>query len=337
LKRSCSAIVVNWNSGHDLADCLDSLLAQNRPFDEIIVVDNGSTDGSDRAAMEKGISFYKLQHNQGFASAANLGATKAESAFLAFINPDVVLDPYWLEHMLDPFDKFGKIGQAGGKVLFEDAPYKVENTGHLMFFDGLNRARSRGRRDLNVIDELGPPFFPSGCAAVYLKKAFDAANGFCEEMFAFGEDADLGIRLRMMGYDCAYVPKAISRHKLSNSAGRWSENKAYLVERNRIWVLTRTFPLAAFIFSPTFTTFRHILQLIAILKGRGAPARFVDSSGAYELAKTALRAYRDALAGLPGQIVKRREFRRSRPWPDLEFYRWLIQYRADPVDLAMGE
>ena len=338
MTRSCSAVLVNWNSGSDLEECLASLSRQVLGFDEVLVVDNGSSDGSQEAARRGGAILIELGENQGFARAANIGVEQAKGELVALVNPDVVLNEHWLENIQHAMDREKGAAMAGGRVVMMDDPGKLENTGHLLYADGMNRARSRMDEDGDWVEGLPPPLFPSGCAAVYSRDAFLGAGGFCEHMFAYGEDADLGLRLRMAGFGCAWAPRAIAWHRLSGTTGRWSAEKAYLVERNRMWVLFRCFPLAAVVASPAFTLARHFVQGLAALSKRGAPGGFLESGGTrMDLVRILAAAYRDGLAGLPERLNERASIRAGRPVPDLEFYEWLVRHRAHLVDLAVGE
>ena len=332
-----AAVVVNWNSGADLGACLDAIAGQREPFAEVVVVDNGSTDGSAEAARERGVRLIALPQNLGYGAANNQGIAGTRGELVALINPDVRLDPGWLGRARAALEADPGAGQCAGKVLHLDDPSRIENTGHLLFPDGLNRARSRNAPDNGGPDALGPPLFASGCAALYRRSALEAVGGLCEELFAYGDDAELGLRLRLAGWGCAYASQAVAHHRLSGAAGRWSADKAYLVERNRLWVLARTFPAGSLLMSPLFTAARHALQAAGALSGRGAAGRFVGQHSRGDLLRVLVRAYAHGLAGLPRQRVLRRRIRRGRPWPDLEFYGWLWRHRAGLVDVALGE
>jgi len=334
---SAAAVVVNWNSGPDLGACLDALAAQTEPFAEVVVVDNASRDGSAAAARRPGVRLIEAGRNLGYGAANNQGVAATGSELVALINPDVHLEPGWLAAAAAALAADARAGQCGGKVLFADRSGRVENTGHLLFADGLNRARSRNQPDGNGADRLPPPLFPSGCAALYRRQALDEVGGLGESLFAYGDDADLGLRILMAGWTCAYAPQAVARHRLSGAVGRWAPTKAYLVERNRLWVLVRNFPAGVVFLSPLFTAARHLVQAVAALDGRGAPGRFVGHHNHWALIGILCQAYLDGLAGLPGQLARRREIRRRRAWPDVEFYGWLWRHRAGVLDVALGE
>ena len=96
-------------------------------------------------------------------------------------------------------------------------------------------------------------FFPSGCAALYRREMLDEVGLFDEDFFAYGDDTDLGLKGRLAGWKCLYVPKAIVYHRYSQSSGAYSALKAFYVERNRVWIAVKYFPLSLLLESPFYT------------------------------------------------------------------------------------
>ncbi|MBM3790836.1 MAG: glycosyltransferase family 2 protein, partial [Acidobacteria bacterium] len=241
-----SIVVPNWNGRDYIEECLQSVQGQTYPRIELIVVDNGSTDGSRELLRQEvsampGMKLVELPVNRGFAGGVNAGIRAASGEFVALLNNDAVAAPEWLArlvaHMRSP-----SVGMAASKILFYDRRTVIDKAGHLFYPDGLNRGRGAGEADAGQYDEAGEILFPDGCAALYRSSTLEEAGLFDEQFFAYGDDADLGLRARWLGWECVYVPGAEVYHRHSSSLGKYSLEKAYLVERNRLWVAVKLLP-----------------------------------------------------------------------------------------------
>ncbi len=338
---SVSVIVLNFNGRHLLAECLDALLQQTFGDREIIVVDNGSSDGSAAFVDErygKSVRLIRSSENLGFAGGNNLGMNEAKGRYVALINNDAVADPHWLEELLRTAEDSDRaVGMWTSKVLFYDDRSRIDTAGHLIYPDGLNRGRGKNELDAGQYDRIEEVFFPSGCAALFRKDLLDTVGGFDQDFFAYGDDADLGIKARLAGWTCLFVPGSVVFHKSSATAGTYSPMKAYLVERNRVWVLVKYFPLCDILISPWYTALRLSLQAYGALTGRGAAGQFVKGGSAAGLLLVLFRAYRDALRGLPAMLRKRREFRRLVRTTPADFHSWLRRFRISAREIALRD
>jgi GT2 family glycosyltransferase len=335
-----SVIVVNWNGKHLLAECLGSLLEQEQQEVEIILVDNGSTDGSAAFVREAfpSVRIVELPANLGFAGGNNAGIRIARGKYIALLNNDTRTDTAWLSHLVSEAESGpASVGMWASKILSYDHPDTFDNVGLLLYPDGLGRGRGRLDKDRGQYDQVQEALFPSGCAALYRKAMLDEIGLLDEEFFAYADDVDLGLRARLAGWGCIYVPTAKVYHKYSASSSAYSPLKAFLVERNRIRVLLKYFPPELILISPLVTLVRLVFHLVGAISGRGASGKFAEQQSVISAPLILLRAWWAALLSLP-QIVRRRIS--SRPVRRIgrrEFYRLLCKYRISAREVALKE
>ena len=335
-----SVIILNWNGRHLLEECLDSVLAQNFRDFEAIVVDNGSTDGSLeflKAAYGERIRLIPLDRNAGFGGGNNRGIEAARGRWVVFLNNDTQADPRWLEELAGAAGRHPDVPVFACKVLNYYRRDEIDTVGHLLYPDGINRGRGRLAKDAGQYEREEEVFFPSGCAAAYRKDLLDAIGGFDGSFFAYGDDTELGLRARLFGARCLIVPGATVYHKYSATGGTYSEFKVYHVERNRVWVLFKYFPLRWILASPFYTAVRMAHHATAALRGKGFSGKFTEGGSAWVLFRTVLRAYRDALAGVPSVLAGRRKTRHLRRIPARQFSDWLRRFRLTAREAAWKE
>jgi GT2 family glycosyltransferase len=331
-----SVIVVNWNGAAYLAECLESVRAQSWAHRELLVVDNGSTDGSREWLREHApgqFSLSELKINTGFAAGVNAGILAARGEFIALLNNDAVADREWLAGLLEQTDH-PAAGMVASKILFYEKRNIIDKAGHLFYPDGLNRGRGAGDADVGQFDQTSEIFFPDGCAALYRRAMLEDVGLFDEQFFAYGDDADLGLRACWRGWRCVYAPAARVYHRHSSSLGKYSPEKAFLVERNRFWVAVKVLPWPLLLVSPGLTLWRFLWHGFSILSRRGLAGGVARDHSAWSLFKCLIRAYVSGFAGLPEIWQKRREIFRKRKISSGEFYRLLLRYRISARELA---
>jgi GT2 family glycosyltransferase len=335
-----SAIVVNYNRAALLRECLQSLAQQSYSSLEILVVDNGSTDHSldvVRSFSDERFRLLPLDHNLGFAGGCNAGIREARGEFVALINNDAVATQRWIEEIVKVIRSSGSsVGMWASKVLFFGTDI-IDKTGHLMYPDGQNRGRGTGEKDTGQYQVLEETLFPDGCAAVYRKRMLDEVREFDETFFAYGDDADLGIRSRWRGWECLYVPGAVVYHHHSSTGGPYSMQKIYWIERNRLWLAVKNFPLPLLMLCPFFTLSRWAWNFLAAILRQGSAGNFRQQSSVWDLMRTVVRAYGDGLRQLGTMRQKRKQIRRSRKITDLDFYRLLFRFRISGRVLAFHD
>jgi GT2 family glycosyltransferase len=333
-------VIVNWNGKHLLGECLDSLLAQSVGGVEIILVDNGSHDGSAGYVLERyrDVRVVSLTENIGFAGGNNAGIRVASGKYIALLNNDTKVDPNWLTNLLKEAEASPSIvGMWASKILSYDNPDVIDNVGLIMYPDGLGRGKGRLEKDEGQYDQRQEAFFPSGCAGLYRREMLDEIGLFDEEFFAYADDVDLGLRARLAGWQCIYVPSAKVYHKYSASSSAHSPFKAFLVERNRIWVLLKYYPIEMIVISPFVTLTRLLVHLYGSLTGKGASGRFTEQNSVLKAVAILLKAWYSALSALPDIIRQRRAFSKLRRIGRRELYRLFREFRISAYEIALKE
>ena len=304
IRGSISVVVVNYNRRSRLERALASIARQSLEC-EVIVVDNGSTDGSpDLAVPEARIILVRNHQNIGFSRAANQGITRATGEFIALLNNDATAHEDWLKEMRrcmqDP-----TVGMVAGKIVVAANPHIIDKAGHLIWPDGQNRGRGSGEVDRGQYDREEEVLWPDGCAALYRRTMLDEIGGFDEKFFAYGEDAELGLRARIAGWRCLYTPHALVWHERAATLGLASVRRVALIEQNRILLAVKHFPLRLLWLNPFYYAARLGRGMIAACAGQGEAGLFPGVCGKLRLAAGLLRGDAAALPLLPGIIWKR--------------------------------
>jgi GT2 family glycosyltransferase len=239
-----AVVVPSWNGRRWLPGLFASLRAQEQQPSEVIVVDNGSTDGTLEwlAAEAPEARVLALGHNTGFAVAANRGIAAATAPAVALVNTDIELAPDWVARMAAALQAApGRVAVACKMVDLAD-PAVLYDTGDFLRRDGVCEQRGRGHRDDGRWDAPEEVFAACAGAAVYDRAAVLAAGGFDERLFAYLEDCELGLRLRLGGGTCWYEPGAVARHAGGGSSGQLARPVGAWVERNTLLLAARAFP-----------------------------------------------------------------------------------------------
>ncbi len=241
---SVSVVIPCWNGRRWLSGCLGSLAAQELPPAEVIVVDNGSQDGSLAYLRDEhpDVRVLALGTNTGFAYAANRGIEAARSRLVALINTDVELEPDWLSRMADAVRDDARVAAVACKMLALADRRAIYDAGDVLRRDGACVQRGRFERDGGRFDEPGEVFGACAGAALYRRAAVLAAGGFDERYFAYLEDVDLALALRQAGWRCRYVP-AVALHAGEGSSPQLSGAHHFYVQRNTLLLVAKAFPL----------------------------------------------------------------------------------------------
>lgn len=302
-------LIVNWNGRHLLEPCFDALKKQTQPPQEVIVVDNGSTDQSAEFLKAQQWPLLKtlfLDENRGFSGGNNAGFPLATGDVIALLNNDTIVDPLWIAEAVPIFQDQG-VGMVACKTLRLQEPHIIDKVGHLIYPDGLNRGKGTGCLDGPEFDKPMEVLWPDGGAGFYRKSMLDEIGYFDDNFFLYGEDAELGMRGRWAGYGCIYQPNSKLLHHQSATLGKGSPQKIYYIERNRIWVLIKTFPLSWILLSPWHSFLRYLMNVASLLFNRGAAAGFRKSGSSSALAGVLIKALWHGLRGIPKMWVARRK------------------------------
>jgi GT2 family glycosyltransferase len=238
-----SVVIPNWNGRQWLPGCLEALARQEVAPGEVIVVDNGSSDGSLEYLHESwpDVLVIGLAENTGFAHAANVGLRAARGQLVALINTDVELAPDWLARMSRVAAEHPTAASVACKMLSLSEPGIVDDAGDVLRRDGVCEQRGRFRRDDGAFDAPGEVFGACAGAALYRRAAVLAAGGFDERYFAYLEDVDLALALRLSGWTCRYEP-AVALHGAQGSSAALPGGHQRLVTRNSVVLAAKWFP-----------------------------------------------------------------------------------------------
>ncbi len=334
-----SVVVVNWNGREDLEVCLASLLRQHVSM-EIILVDNASTDDSLAFVRERfgdSIRIVALNENVGYGAGINAGIEVAKGRFLLALNADTEVAPACLATLVDSADRFPNFGLFAPKILSFQNPEIIDNVGHLLYPDGLSRGRGRLEHDRGQYDREEEILIPSGCAMLMRRSMLADVGLFDPDLFAYCEDTDLALRAQLKGWRCRFVPAAVVYHKYSAATAPYSPEKAFLVERNRVWVSAKCLPTSMLAITPLFTAMRLAAQAWGALTKRGAAGKFAEAQSRTQLLGILFRAWAAALRGLPAALRKRRGIQRARRISVLDAWQWLRLYRMGVGEIALRD
>ena len=238
-----SVVIPNWNGRRWLPGCLEALAAQTSLPAEVIVVDNGSVDDSLAYLRHEhpGVRIVALARNTGFAHAVNQGVGLASAPFVALLNTDVVVEPDWLERMGRALDDDPEAASVACKMLVLDDRSQIYDAGDILRRDGACEQRGRFTTDDGRFDAAGEVFGACAGAALYRASAVVGVGGFDERYFAYLEDVDLALRLRLAGWRCRYEP-AVARHAGEGSSSSQRGLRDFLVTRNTLLLVAKAFP-----------------------------------------------------------------------------------------------
>jgi GT2 family glycosyltransferase len=333
-KNLVSVIVVTYNRKDLLNACLLSLARQRDVPFEVILVDNGSTDGSLEMARSRfgteptfRLTIIANQENRGFCEANNQGIAEARGEFIALLNNDAEAEPDWLAALRAAFDFDANIGMAASKILVHSDPTRIDKVGHLIYLDGQNRGRGTGERDQGQYDLVEEVSWPDGCAAMYRAAMLDEIGAFDEDFFAYADDAELGLRARIAGWRCLYIPGAVVRHHRGSTLGTYSTRRMELIERNRVLLAAKLFPWSLLWLNGVYYLVRIGAAAIGAFLHTGELSRFPGWRGKLRLAAALVRADLEALRLLPKILRKRSQIRKIRKLSSSQVKQLLNRYR----------
>ncbi|MEO6457294.1 MAG: glycosyltransferase family 2 protein [Chloroflexia bacterium] len=215
---STSVVVVSYNTAAYIESCLLSILELDYPQVEIIVVDNGSTDGSVDLVRRRfpDVELVELQENKGFAGGASVGLYMAAGDIVATVNPDVKLDPDWMSIIVETLLSDEHIGIVGSKILYPDGK-TIQHAGGVVHYPlATTEHIGRGEPDIGQYNQPKTVQFVTGAALAMRREVGRALRFFDEAFFpVFYEDVDLCRRAEKLGLRVLYQPRAIAYHKES--------------------------------------------------------------------------------------------------------------------------
>jgi GT2 family glycosyltransferase len=300
-----TVVIPNWNGERFLDTCLSSLRRQTYRDFQIVMVDNGSSDGSVELARRAfpEVRVIPLPENRGFSAAVNAGIRASGTELVALLNNDTEQDPVWLAALVRAADEHPEAGFFSSKLLdFHDRKV-LDGAGDALRLSGLPYRIGHGERDRGQFDRSGYVFSACGAAALYRRGMLEDVGLFDEDFVSYCEDGDLSFRAQLAGYRCLYVPDAVVYHMGSaSSGGKRSATATRLGTRNSISLLVKDLPLSA---APHVAPFFLAGQLARVVT-----AAATGSVGAH------LRGLAGAGRHLPIMLEKRRRIQKNRRTSD---------------------
>jgi len=265
-----SVIIPNWNGMKFIGMCLDSLNQSDFHSYEIIVIDNGSVDGS-LEMIEKNYPLVRLiknPENMGFAVACNQGIKAAKGEYISLLNNDIEVESNWLTKLYEGMERHPECGMGTTKMMFLDQRDVFYNTGDLFHAWSAGGGRGQGEKDIGQYEEEDYVFGACAGAGIYRRDFFEKVGIFDEDFFIFAEDVDINMRGQLQGFKCVYLPKAKVYHIGTATIGLYSDRYIYLCKRNDIFVLIRNYSLKLY-FKYLWTILTHQLNDIKYFTYRG--------------------------------------------------------------------
>ena len=236
-KSLISIIVLNYNAGELLLNCINSLKKSTYQNIEILVVDNISSDDSHTKCKKQfpDIKLIQNRKNLGYCGGNNVGIKEAKGEFIVILNPDTIVEENWLDEMFNAFNEFGD-GLYQPKIISLNESDIIQSTGNMIHAFGFGFARDKGKKIIEKKEEIEKIGYASGTCLFTTKKVLEKVGLLDEFIFLYHDDLDLGWRAAQIGINSYYVPKSKIFHAESYSL-KWSAKKFYWLERNRKYCL----------------------------------------------------------------------------------------------------
>jgi GT2 family glycosyltransferase len=320
LAEAVSAAILNWNGGDLVVECLRSLLRQTHAIDDLIVVDNASSDGSlERLKKEApGLTVVSNSRNVGFAAAANQAVAAAKGSWLLLANLDVEFEPDYVSRLLAAGERDPTIGSVTGKLLRPraangQAPI-VDSAGHILYRNGWAANLGEDLPDSGQWEKAEEVFGVTGAGPLYRMQmlrevAEGSARPFDERFFAYIEDVDLDWRMRWLGWKAWYEPAVAWHHRSATGARRSPfilrhilKNRLLLVANNDLWP-------EGLVRLPGVVAFTVMTAVQFALESPSSPLGVIDF-----------------LRHIPGSRRRRRFLRANRRVKTSQVTRWMVKF-----------
>lgn len=315
-----SIIILSWNSGRHLPICLIALSKQSFKDFNVILVDNNSTDNLadvlKDTSSDISLVLKKLDTNQGFAIANNIGARFAKGEWIVLLNADAYPEPDWLENLLKAAEQNPQYNFFSSRQIQYNDPHLLDGAGDEYHVSGLAWRRFYNHVEKEYGLEQEEVFGACAAAAMYRRADFLNVGGFDEDYFSYFEDVDLSFRLRLAGGRCLYVPNAVVHHVGSASTGKLSDFVVYYGHRNLVWTFFKDMPGILFwVYLPVHLLMNLFFFFSFVFKGKGTAI---------------LRSKWDAFRMLPRILKKRRQIQASRKISYKDILAFMRKRTLDP-------
>lgn len=261
-------VIPNLNGKKYLADCFDSLRAQSRQDFSVILIDNGSVDGSAEFVKEEypEVTVKCFAKNQGFCGAVNEGIRMTETKYVILLNNDTICDPAFVEKLVSAMEQESGCFAGSSRMVQMQDPSRMDNCGDFYCALGWAFTPARGKRAI-LYERPREVFSACAGAAIYERRIFDEIGDFDEAHFAYLEDVDVCWRARIAGYRSIYVPNAVVRHVGSATSGSiYNEFKVRHSSRNSIYLIYKNMPFLQIVLNLPFLIVGFLIKFLFFVK-----------------------------------------------------------------------
>lgn len=297
---SAEIVVLNYNGRTLLDVAFTSIFGQTYADYGVILLDNGSTDGSVEFVREKWpeTRVVALAENVGVTGALNHAVEATSARYIALLNNDIELEPDWLAELVTALTEHPGAGSAAGKLLSFSRREVIDGAGDVVSWSGACYRRGQGETDRGQYNRPEAVFSASGAAALYRREAFERVGLFDEDFYAYLEDVDWGFRAQLAGFSCRYVPSAVAFHVGGATTG--GDERVYLahLRRNVMLLVLKNYPAKSLLrHAHKVAAYQMMHVLVAARDGQ---------------IRDHARALRDVVRLLPSTLRKRRTIQRGR-------------------------
>jgi GT2 family glycosyltransferase len=267
-KIQISIIIPNFNGEHFLKECLNSIKKQNFSHYEVIIVDNGSNDGSVEYIKDNYDEFTLIQNqkNLGFATAVNQGIKSSNAEYVFLLNNDTELEVECVSKLLNCIGKDENIFGVSSKMIQNQDRNLIDDAGDEYTLLGYTK-KVGNKRSTELYQSKREIFSACAGAALYRRNIFDIIGYFDENFFAYMEDVDISYRARIYGFKCVYCPEAVVYHDVSATSGsKYNAFKIRLAARNNVYVPYKNMPWPQLILNLMFLILGFLIKYLVFLK-----------------------------------------------------------------------
>ena len=344
-EENLTIIIVNWNGKHLLKNCLDSISKQTYKKFNVILVDNGSNDGSVEF-IEKNFSeikIIKLKENTGFAYANNLGIKEAfknrNIKYIITLNNDTKADKDYVKNLVQEVKKDKRIGSLQPKVVNFFEKDRIDSVGMLIYKDCSAMNKGQKEIDEGQYDKKEEIFGSSASAALYTRKALEDTRlkdgeFFDNDYFAYYEDVDLAWRLRLAGFKSFYIPSSKILHVHSATGKNYSPFKAFHIHRNQYYNIIKNLPNVLLAKALFFMPYKYSLLILSVFKNKGPSSNLSKNTNfKNNIFFIVLKSWKEVFLNLFNLLKKRHRIQKNKKVSNEEIKKWFEKYGANLEDM----
>jgi len=264
-----SIVVLNYNAGKLLDDCISSIYKTEKVNFELILVDNASTDKTYRECIQKfpDVKLIENKKNLGYCEGNNVGIRASKGNFVVVLNPDTVVNPTWLYELIRVYQENGE-GIYQPKILATTDHDMLLSSGQFIQLFGFGYSRGKGEKHVQENNNIEKISYASGTCLFTSKAILQQLDYFDPFLFAYHDDLDLCWRAAMLGICSFYVPTSIIFHPIEGYSFKWSKFKFYLMERNRQYCILTHFSKTSYLkMLPSLILIDFAVSLFYLKKG----------------------------------------------------------------------